>query len=332
MQSQRDALDTAKEQELGSVTDSQGRTRETLEASILDLKKQIFTIEQEQLAPANERLRLLDLEKQGEIDRITVLGKTAAQWAAIKSEIDLARVNTNNFKTAIDNAFGSVTKLLAAYAKLGSKPGNVTAVAPAPSTSTTTTKPTTTTTTPTPTAVDWRGIPTTVNTTTIAGIAAASGTSVDKLVQPVSPQLPAGVPASALVSGLGSRVVSAMKLNSGGRVPGAGNTDTVPSMLTPGEYVVNKDAVSKYGSGLLSAINDGSFSPNVGSPSFKVLPKPNVNIGPSGQTTESGSSSVYNNYTLSVNVKSDANPNEIAKVVMDKLRTVESQRVRGVRI
>jgi TP901 family phage tail tape measure protein len=331
MQSQRDALDTAKEQELGSVTDSQGRNRESLEASILDLKKQIFTIEQEQLAPANERLRLLDLEKQGEIDRITVLGKTAAQWAAIKSEIDLARVNTNNFKTAIDNAFGSVTKLLAAYAKLGSKPGNVTAVAPAPSTTTTTTKPTTTTTT-TPTAVDWRGIPTTVNTTTLAGIAAASGTTVDKLVQPTKSQIPAGVPSSALISGLGSRVMSAMGFNSGGRVPGAGNTDTVPSMLTPGEYVVNKDAVSKYGSGLLSAINDGSFNPNVGSPSFKVLPKPNVNIGPSGQTAATGSSSVYNNYTLSVNVKSDANPNEIAKVVMDKLRTVESQRVRGVRI
>lgn len=45
------------------------------------------------------------------------------------------------------------------------------------------------------------------------------------------------------------------KMRSGGRVPGNGNGDTVPAMLTPGEYVMNKDAVNRVGVGKLQAMN-----------------------------------------------------------------------------
>ena len=34
--------------------------------------------------------------------------------------------------------------------------------------------------------------------------------------------------------------------NSGGEVPGTGNTDTVPAMLTPGEFVIKKETVAKF--------------------------------------------------------------------------------------
>ena len=37
---------------------------------------------------------------------------------------------------------------------------------------------------------------------------------------------------------------------------GVAKSDTVPAMLTPGEYVVNKDAVSRYGAGFFAAINN----------------------------------------------------------------------------
>jgi hypothetical protein len=37
---------------------------------------------------------------------------------------------------------------------------------------------------------------------------------------------------------------------------GMAKSDTVPAMLTPGEYVVNKDAVSRYGAGFFEAINN----------------------------------------------------------------------------
>ena len=43
---------------------------------------------------------------------------------------------------------------------------------------------------------------------------------------------------------------------SGGLVPGTGNTDTVPAMLTPGEFVIRKSSVQKYGASTLAGINN----------------------------------------------------------------------------
>ena len=41
----------------------------------------------------------------------------------------------------------------------------------------------------------------------------------------------------------------------GGQVPGSGNRDTVPAMLTPGEFVMSKGAVSKWGASTLASMN-----------------------------------------------------------------------------
>ena len=49
--------------------------------------------------------------------------------------------------------------------------------------------------------------------------------------------------------------VQEKKFNKGGAVPGQGNTDTVPAMLTPGEFVLTKDAVKKYGTDTLYGMN-----------------------------------------------------------------------------
>ena len=38
-----------------------------------------------------------------------------------------------------------------------------------------------------------------------------------------------------------------MTMNQGGNVPGSGNKDTVPAMLTPGEFVMNKASTAKIG-------------------------------------------------------------------------------------
>lgn len=46
-------------------------------------------------------------------------------------------------------------------------------------------------------------------------------------------------------------------LNSGGFVPGRGSRDTVPAMLTPGEFVITKDAAKQLGPGVLAALNKG---------------------------------------------------------------------------
>ena len=47
--------------------------------------------------------------------------------------------------------------------------------------------------------------------------------------------------------------------NQGGLVPGSGNQDTVPAMLTPGEFVVKKDKVNEIGADNLAKFNNGGY-------------------------------------------------------------------------
>lgn len=49
-------------------------------------------------------------------------------------------------------------------------------------------------------------------------------------------------------------------LADGGRVPGTGDYDSVPAMLTPGEFVVKKSVVNKLGAGFFEHINGGRIS------------------------------------------------------------------------
>jgi hypothetical protein len=79
-------------------------------------------------------------------------------------------------------------------------------------------------------------------------------------------------------------------------------TDTIPAMLTPGEYVVRKSAVENFGVDNLEKINNGTYD----------------------------SSSMYN-YNLSINVKSESNPDQIARTVIDQIKRIDSQRIRGNR-
>ncbi len=48
--------------------------------------------------------------------------------------------------------------------------------------------------------------------------------------------------------------------NKGGYVPGAGNRDTVPAMLTPGEFVIKKSSVNSIGAGTLEAMNNNKYA------------------------------------------------------------------------
>ena len=79
-----------------------------------------------------------------------------------------------------------------------------------------------------------------------ASIVAQLTAQYDRLVASMS-----RVPAGGQMRGM------PMRFASGGRVPGTGNTDKVPALLTPGEFVVKKD-VSQKNSGFLHALNNGS--------------------------------------------------------------------------
>jgi TP901 family phage tail tape measure protein len=62
--------------------------------------------------------------------------------------------------------------------------------------------------------------------------------------------------ANNTLSGINTHLQS---FNAGGKVMGKSGIDTNPAMLTRGEYVINKDSVSKYGIDAMEQINKGNF-------------------------------------------------------------------------
>lgn len=70
--------------------------------------------------------------------------------------------------------------------------------------------------------------------------------------------------------------------NTGGSIFKPKGTDTVPAMLTPGEFVVKRDAVQKYGTGMLKEINSGYYQDGGlvgGAAGFNKSPKQNIISG-----------------------------------------------------
>jgi hypothetical protein len=138
---------------------------------------------------------------------------------------------------------------------------------------------------------------------------------------------------------------------SGGMVPKyfsdggfAKGTDTVPAMLTPGEFVMNRGAVETYAP-LLNALNSGINLPmptEFNKPLYNMPERAYAPVGgamPLNSQLNTASSltaqdnSVYN-YSLSVNVDgTNASANDIANVVMGKIKNIQSQQVKrqGVR-
>ena len=70
-------------------------------------------------------------------------------------------------------------------------------------------------------------------------------------------------------AGIGAGLRGTRGFNTGGMVPGTGNRDTVPAMLTPGEFVIRKSSVKSIGAGNLAAMNVKGYAKGG---KFKKLP------------------------------------------------------------
>jgi TP901 family phage tail tape measure protein len=111
-------------------------------------------------------------------------------------------------------------------------------------------------------------------------------------------------------------------------------SDTVPAMLTPGEYVIRRPMVRKFGKEFFDNLNNGTFKPIFNKPGFNMpsygLPNSNSSFGKLEKQIMQIQDSVYN-YSVNVNVQTDANPDQIARAVMSQINRVDSMRIRGNR-
>jgi hypothetical protein len=160
---------------------------------------------------------------------------------------------------------------------------------------------------------------------------------------------------AAKAAGLAARYGT---MSNGGMVPKyfatggkAVGSDTVPAMLTPGEFVMNKGATKAFGP-MLAAINGSKFPSmlgRVGQPGYGSMSSPistnfsmqsypqmsSTSINPmtsiSSASVNNNSTAVYN-YSVGINVNgSNSNPQDIARAVMTEIKNVDAQRIRSQR-
>jgi hypothetical protein len=93
-------------------------------------------------------------------------------------------------------------------------------------------------------------------------------------------------------------------------------------MLTPGEFVMNRKATQEFGP-LLSMLNESKYPSMIGSSYSGQQPSSN------SVSVSDNSNAVYN-YNVGINVSgSNANPDGIARAVMNQIKYIDSQRIRG---
>ena len=340
-------------QDIRNLEDQIYNLEEAREAKLLEIQAKedaIFEIQKNQLEPLEDKIADLTFANeliQAQIDKLvselTVLDKTKLEWDAIKAKIAANSLAGKDFDAVLGALLASTAAIDAKWASILAKlkeynstpvsvknaQSAVVANAAAAAASV---------------AADKAATDAIVGATTDA--AAASKAAADAYAKAkaagdmdAAAIAAAGVNPSAIASqesgAIGAASIaaqlaaaeSALRFNTGlniianrrqqfgyiskgGLIPKffarggfAKGTDTVPAMLTPGEFVMSKYAVDAHGIDTMKSINSGQ---------------------PVG-------GAVYNNtYTLTVNARTNANPNEIAQAVMSTIKQVDDRRIKGV--
>jgi len=301
-------------------------------AKIKTKEDEIYNIENTKIRPIQTNINALTYQNtvlQTQIDKqvssLKVMGQTRGEWDLTFAKIDASALASKNLDTAFGGLLASAAAINSMWTSILSKIQEYAAGVPASVTAQqqSITAPVTKTETPPQTGTAATGAAGSTKTTgtpfgqasstvtvksgnTLSGIAATAGVKLADVIK-ANPQISnpnlirpgqvIKIPSSALYRAKGGIVPN--YFTAGGFARG---TDTVPAMLTPGEFVMSKYAVDSYGVDRMKAINSGSDK----------------------------SSSVYN-YELVVNVKSDANASDIANTVMAKIKQVDNMRLKGNR-
>ena len=342
---QQKGLDDAQKLEIDQLRNNEGMTRLQIEAEQWKISEIIYSIQQNQLKTAQDHVdaaqaildkrtaELVPLEAAvqaaqdqlkadqddlaAKTEALTVMGKTKQEWEDLKLKVDAAQMAQDKLAATqlagalataniVDGVWTNIMDNFNSYkdktVTITTIMQTITAGASAPTQQGTTT--------PTPGLTPEQQSLAKNGISAIQGLQKAGQTSAAEAATTQLMSSLAAVKPLAASDIVATRKAALGYLSSGGLVPQyfalggyARGVDTIPAMLAPGEFVMSKYAVDQHGVNTLKAMNNG----------------------------QSPSGAVYT-YNLEVNVKSDANPNEIAQVVMAQIKQVDSQRLRGVRI
>jgi hypothetical protein len=332
--------------QIGQQTFALEQQRQVVEAQILAIQDQIYFKEQlrlpiiaqirtnqdliydiqtKELIPAQELLKTTTkkrdayIEMTGElISQLDYLGRTKKSWGDITTELVAAQSSSDKIKNESSESAKAAKEIFDNWTK--TKPLFDDSVTPASTlkdiTSATATK-------SKEILASWNALNATFTTThkinTIYTTTYITGTNPN--------------PQKKMYGG------KIMSMNYGGMVPkymamgGAVGSDTVPAMLTPGEFVMNKAATKRFGP-MLASMNNSKFpsmiedmTPAVYSSSNSSVVMPTIT---SVATTVSDSSSTMYNYNIGITVpQSNASSNDIARSVISQIKYIDSQRIRG---
>jgi TP901 family phage tail tape measure protein len=376
-------LDASRQAELDSITQN-GKTRAEIEAEIKRIKKEIETIEFGALQNAEDYLAIADEIAEAAKDNLEVQGLSKTEWENINTRIDASKANAALYDAEVAKALVNAQGLVGEWEKLnetyttthvintintssgggGGGGGGATADPLDPSVDTPTSQANRIR-----TALSNRATAGKVSSALAKAANATSGNAdsreakINNYLSKITKfQADAILREAGLLGGGGGGGYNTtgggpIAVAAGGPIsgPGTGTSDSIPAMLSNGEYVVKAAAAKKLGRGFLDSVNAGrprpipgmakpSFSlPNMqiptrtmpdipSGPSFKMPSDPGISTrpmtSPNKEPVANNNSSVYN-YSLSVNVSgTNSSANDIANAVMNKIKTIESQQVK----
>jgi TP901 family phage tail tape measure protein len=295
------ALEAGRDAQINAVKEG-GFTRAQIEEKIKGLKKNISDIEIGSLRTAQDAVKAADDANEKAKGLLEFKKQTREQWRLEALQVEGARAKAELYEQGVGKALGKATSLVAQWAKLNN-------------TFTTT------------------HIINEVKNTSAGSSSDSKSGKNNKDSKTTS--FGGGGKGYQFLAGGG--MVKPAFFAKGGFAKG---TDTVPAMLTPGEFVVNRQATNE-NKPLLQSINNGSLSSLMGSMSQPIYSMPQrtyAQQGPSGisystsgksESPTSVDNSVYN-YNLSVSVEgSNLSANDVANQVMNKIKQVDAQRMRN---
>jgi len=334
LENQRKAIEDSRKQAIAGVT-AGGMTKDQIEARTYQIGQQTFLLEQQRKILQNEITILQDknynleqgiysikqtslIPAQAQVDKarealdsynkqtvsltsgILLLGKTQEQWALTDAKIVAANASLAAQESKLENIFKLMKNIKNLYNKTTNLPGVNPFVPPATSGASSST---------------FRSQVGFFDRFKMYGgkinYMAYGGTT---------PPMNSDGRSQIAYMPFGG-LIPYMK-NGGFRSMGS---DIVPAMLTPGEFVMNKASTKQF-LPLLSMLNESKYPSMIG-PSYS-----SSKTSPSKTSFNNNSRNVYN-YNVGINVGgTNASANNIAKAVMDEIKYLDKQRIRGQRV